>query len=212
MLELCYNLNMENRHIVSATGILKNMKYMNTQEIECRFLEIDKEALINKLLSLGAKDGGEEMLEEIIIYDSELKWRDEGKFVRIRRVGNKTKLSYKEHSSHTVDGTYEIEFGIDDYKKAELFFEKIGLKPTRHQQKLRHTLKLNSVTFDIDTWPKIPTYVEIEGESEEELKKAVALIGYNWKDAEFHNARWVIENKYNVPVGKLRWFTFDRYE
>jgi len=185
---------------------------MNTQEIECRFLEINKDALIKKLLELGAVDEGETMLEETIIYDPELKWRDEQRFVRLRKVGDTTKLTYKEHREHTVDGTYEIEFGIDDYKKAELLFEKIGLRPFRHQQKKRHTLKLNGVTFDIDTWPRIPTYVELEGESEQALKEAAASVGLDWKDAVFHNARWVIENTYKIPVGNLKWFTFDRYE
>lgn len=185
---------------------------MNTQEIECRFLEIDKDVLIKKLLSFGATDEGETMLEETIIYDPELKWREQGRFVRLRKIGDKTKLTYKEHREHTVDGTYEIEFGIDDFKKAELMFEKIGLLPYRHQQKKRHSLHLNGVTFDIDTWPRMPAYVELEGESEQALKKAAALLDLDWKDAEFHNASWVIENKYNIPVRTLRWFTFDKYE
>lgn len=185
---------------------------MNTKEIECRFLEIDKEALIKKLAQLGAHDEGEKMIEETVIYDPELKWRDEQRFVRLRKVGDKTKLTYKEHQKHTVDGTYELEFTIDDYEKAELFFEKIGLLPFRHQQKKRHTFQLNGVTVDIDTWPKIPTYVELEGESEEALKKVAQMIGLDWKDVDFHNARWIIENKYNIPVGTFRWFTFDRCE
>ncbi len=183
------------------------------REIECRFLEIDKEALIKKLIELGAKDEGEELIKETIIYDPEFKWRDtEQRFVRLRQVGDKTKLTYKEHQSHTADGTYEIEFEIEDYDKAELLFEKIGLVPSRHQQKKRHTFKLNGVTFDIDTWPRIPTYVELEGESEEALKKAAQAVGYDWKDADVHNARWVIENVYKIPVGKMSWFTFDRFE
>lgn len=185
---------------------------MNTEEIECRFLEINKDTLIKKLIKLGAHDEGEIMLEETIIYDPEGKWRDENRFVRLRKVGDKTKLTYKEHREHTVDGTYEIEFGIDDYKKAELLFEKIGLKPFRHQQKRRHTLTLNGVTFDFDTWPRIPTYVELEGESEQALKDAAKILDLDWKNAVFHNASWVIENVYKIPVRQLKWFTFDKFE
>ena len=185
---------------------------INTQEIECRFLEIDKDALVKKLLELGAHDEGEIMLEETIIYDPEGNWRNENRFVRLRKVGDKTKLTYKEHREHTVDGTFEIEFGIEDYNKAELLFEKIGLKPFRHQQKKRHTLQFNGVTFDIDTWPRIPTYVELEGASEQALKDAAKAVGFDWKDVIFNNASWVIENKYNIPVRQLKWFTFDKYE
>ena len=56
------------------------------REIEVRFLEIDKAALIARLKELGAHDHGEELLEEIIFYDKDLKWRDvENKRVRLRK-------------------------------------------------------------------------------------------------------------------------------
>lgn len=186
---------------------------MNTKEIECRFLEIDKEALVRKLLELGAEDEGEKLVEEIIIYDREFKWRDEDmRFLRLRKVGGQTTLTYKEHNAHTTDGTYEIEFAVGDYEKAKLLFEKIGLVPFRQQEKKRHTFRLDEVTFDIDTWPKIPTYVELEGESEEALKKAAETVGFDWNSVDTHNARWVIENVYKIPVGKMRLFTFERCE
>ncbi len=185
---------------------------MNTQEIECRFLEIDKVALIKKLREFGAEEKPEQMIEETVIYDKELKWRDEQKYVRLRKVGDKTKLTFKDQKIQTVDGTFEIEFEIEDYKKAELFFEKIGLLPFRHQQKLRHTFHLDNVTVDIDTWPMIPTYVELEGESEADLKLVAEKLELDWQKADFHNARWVIENIYNIPVGTFRFYTFDKCE
>jgi hypothetical protein len=55
---------------------------MKTQEIECRFLEIDKDKLIQKLLELGATDKGEFLLEEIIMYDPAEEWRKDNKFIR----------------------------------------------------------------------------------------------------------------------------------
>lgn len=185
---------------------------MNTTEVECRFLEIDKDDLIKKLKELGADDEGENLIEETVIYDKDLKWRDEHRFVRLRKVGNKTKLTYKDQKIQTVDGTFEIEFEIEDYAKAELLFEKIGLWPYRHQQKIRHAFKLGGVSVDIDTWPMIPTYVELEGESEEDLKKVAKLLELDWGKADFHNAKWVIENVYNIPVGTFRYYRFDKCE
>jgi len=185
---------------------------MSSREIECRFLEIDKEALVKKLHELGATDEGDLLLEETVVYDPELKWRDEQRFVRLRKSGDKAVMTYKEHQTHTVDGTLEIEFEIGDYQKAELLLEKIGLVPFRHQQKRRHTFHLDGVLVDIDTWPRIPTYVELEGESEQVLRNVAGKLGFNWEDADLHNARWVIENRYQIPVGTFRWFTFDRVE
>ncbi len=71
------------------------------KEIEVRFLEIDKEALIKKLHELGAKDLGEDLLSEIIIYDKEFTWRDGGKsLLRLRTRNNKTELTFKHRLPH----------------------------------------------------------------------------------------------------------------
>ena len=187
---------------------------MNTEEIECRFLEINPDALKEKLRALGAKDEGERLQESTIVYDPEFKWRDkEDKLVRLRRENGKTTLCYKEHLANTPDShNYELEMEVEDYEKIQLFFEKIGLIPFRHQEKKRHTFKLNNTVIDIDTWPKIPPYVEIEGRSEDEIRKMAELLGFDWKDAVFHSPRWVIENIYRIPIGHMRWFTFTKFE
>jgi adenylate cyclase class 2 len=185
---------------------------MMNLEIECRFLEIDKDALIKKLRELGARDFGEAMLEETIMYNAEGTWKDDNRIIRLRKKGHQVKLSYKEHRAHTIDGTHEIEFEVSDKSKAEALFTAIGFPAFRYQQKKRHTFEYGGVMFDIDTWPKIPTYVELEGKSEDELKKMAAIVGYQWKDAVFHDPAWVIENHYHIPVRKLKWFTFERIE
>ncbi len=176
-------------------------------------MEIDQEMLKKRLARLGAKDFGEDFLEEIIFYDKDLKWRDsEGKFVRLRKNARGAFLSYKHHQSEIADGVEEIEFEVGDLRKAEIFLERIGLVAYRHQQKKRHSFKLGDVTFDIDTWPKIPTYVELEGPSENDLKRVAEQVGFDWGKVVLENARTVIENHYHIPVGKMKWFTFKRFE
>ena len=183
------------------------------REIEVRFLEIDKKGLVKKLNLLGAKDLGEDLLEEIIFYDPAFKWRDtEGKMVRLRKTKTDIFLSYKHHSAATLHGTEEIEFKISDLTKGQEFLERLGLVSFRHQEKLRHTFKLKEVTLDIDTWPKVPTYVELEGLSEQAIKEAANLLGLKWESAVYESAKIVIEKHYNIPVGQMRWFTFKRFE
>jgi adenylate cyclase class 2 len=185
---------------------------VGTLEIECRFLEIDKKSLIDKLRVLGAHDKGERLLEEIIIYDPELTWSSHNKFIRLRNTGEQILLSYKEHNALTADGTYEIEFAVSDMDRAIVLFEKLGYRPHRRQQKLRHTFTHNDIVFDIDTWPKVPTYVEIEGTSEQALRDAAKLVGFEWKDVRFDNAGLILENVYKIPFRNLRWYTFDKME
>lgn len=182
------------------------------KEIEVRFLEINKEKLVKKLHEIGAVDKGEKMLEEIIIYDSKLEFPEKGHFVRLRKIGDKTKLTYKENRKQTINSAIEIELEVEDMEKAALIFEKVGLILFRRQQKKRHTFLIKDVVIDIDTWPRIPSYVELEGPSEDKLKEAAKLLGFDWNNAVFYDAKSIIEKNYNIPVGKMRWFTFDRFE
>lgn len=186
---------------------------MGYTEIEVRFLEINKESLIQKLTELGATDLGEKLLDERIIYDNELTWRDSvQKILRLRSVDGVTELAYKERKQLTADGMEEIEFGVSDIDAAEALLSRLGYSTFRYQQKKRHTFKLNEVIVDIDTWPKIPTYVELEGHSEDSLKWAAEQLGFDWSTAELRSPRTIIEDVYNIPVGNMKWFTFDRFE
>ena len=186
---------------------------MDYREIEVRFLEIDKEALMARLNKLGAADKGEDLLDEKIIYDKALTWRDDGgTFLRLRTQKGKTLLCYKHRTEQSATGTEEIEFEVSDPAAAEELLARVGYVTYRAQQKKRHTYVLDGVTIDIDTWPRIPTYVELEGTSEESLKEVAAKLGLEWDKVELRNPRMVIEEVYGVPVGQMTWFTFDRFE
>lgn len=192
-------------------------KYMNQEnynrEIEVRFLEINYKDLIKKLHELGAQDFDEDFLREIIFYDRDLKWMYEvKKFVRLRQTKKGVFMTFKHNEEHTATGTKEIEIEVSNINKAKEFLEEIGLVAFREQEKKRHTFKLGEVTIDIDTWPSIPTYVELEGPSEQSLKEAAANLGFDWKNVCLKVARFIIEEKYGIPVSKLRFFTFDKIE
>jgi adenylate cyclase class 2 len=186
---------------------------MEYREIEVRFLEIDKDALLAKLRELGAEDLGEDLLDEKIIYDDGLTWRDSpGTFMRLRTRNGKTALSYKHRTAQTVDGTEEIEFEVSDPSAAEALLNRLGYHMYRTQQKKRHTFKLGEVTVDIDTWPRVPTYVELEGFSESALREAAEKLNLDWETVELRNPRKVIEEVYGISVGTMTWFTFDKFE
>lgn len=182
------------------------------KEIEVRFFDVDKEQLVKKLHEVGAEDKGEDFLSEIIFYDQDGEWSDAGRYVRLRTRKGKTIMTYKHITHDAVDGANEVEFEVPDATIAEHFLTAVGLVAARYQEKRRHTFTLDGVTIDIDTWPRIPNYVELEGASEGELRKIAAKIGFDWNDAVFIDARKIIENVYHIPVGTMKWFTFDRFE
>lgn len=180
-------------------------------EFETRFLEIDKEALVEKLRELGAVDEGEITLDEEIFYDEKLDWMNKNKFVRLRKKGKKIMLTYKHNPKQEVDSAREIEFEVSDMDAAGQFLEALGLLKYRIVQKYRHTFKLGGVTFDIDTWPKIPAYVELEAESVEEIKAAAEKLGFDWEKRFDKDARYVFKH-YGYDFDNLRSVTFDKFQ
>jgi len=185
---------------------------MENREIEVKFLEIDKSALIDKLHALGATDLGEEIISEQIFYDKERKWIDEHKFVRIRKTSKGAFLTYKHTEDRTATGTLEIEFRITEPEKVKDFLEAINLPMFREQEKKRHKFKLGGVVVDIDSWPQIPTYVELEGPTENSIKNAAVKLEFDWNKGVFGTAAQVIEEVYKIPVRQLRYFTFSKIE
>lgn len=180
-------------------------------EIETRFLEINKDEFIKKLALLGATDNGEEKLEEIIFYDKDLSWKGKGKFVRLRKTKGKVKLTYKNNTHQTVDSAQEIELEVSDLEKCAELFNNIGLKAIRQIEKYRHTFNLGDVTIDIDTWPKIPTYIEVEGPSVESLKNICSQLGIDWEKRFDGDAREVFKH-YGYDIDEISVITFDEFK
>ena len=50
------------------------------------------------------------------------------------------------------------------------------------------------VDIDIDTWPKIPTYLEIEGASEEAVYHVLEVLGFDKGDATTMDVQKIYEH------------------
>ena len=177
------------------------------KEIETRFLDIDKNQLAQKLAALGAADKGEEKLEEIIFHAADMSWVGKRKFVRLRKKKDRTVLTYKENIGQTVDSAQEIELEVSDLEKCSEFLGKLGLKPMRQLEKYRHTFELDGVTIDIDSWPNIPPYVEIEGPSVESLRAVCEKLDMDWEKRFDGDAREVFR-KYGYDLDNITVITF----
>ena len=142
-------------------------------EIEERVLEIDKDKIIKKLEELGAKKAGE-WLQRRYTYDFVPK--REGEWIRLRTNGKETTITYKNVESREIDGTKELEIEVSNFDDANKMLEVLGYTHKNYQENKRIRYYLNDVEIDIDTWPMIPTYMELEGNSIEEIKKIEELL------------------------------------
>lgn len=188
-----------------------NTKVAPHTELEARFINVDIKKLKARLKRIGATDLGEDTLEEIVFFDKDLNWQASKKtMVRLRKTKKSIHLAYKHVENDSIDGTEEIEFDVSDMDKAEMFLERCGLVPYCYQHKKRHTYILGKAIIDIDTWPKVPPYVEIEGDTEEIIKQAAIDLGLDWEHALFDSPRNLLAKHYDIHMERLRVFTFER--
>ena len=142
-------------------------------EIEERILEIDKEKVINKLETLGATKVGEWFYRR---YTYDFTPKRESEWIRLRTNGEETTLTYKNVETREIDGTKELEIEVSNFEEANEFLEILGYKHKDYQENKRIRYMLNDVEIDIDTWPMIPTYMELEGPSIEKIKEVEELL------------------------------------
>ncbi len=174
-------------------------------EYEIRVLEIDKEQLVNKLKELGATFKGK-YEQKRYVYDIIPKC--DGKWLRLRTNGKETTLTYKSVEKNSIDGTKELEIKVDDFEKTNELLKTAGILPKGYQENNRTQYVLDGVEIDIDSWPLIPTYVEIEGKDEESVNKILKKLDLQDKQVTALDVQSVYEKIYNIDISKIEVLKF----
>lgn len=142
-------------------------------EYEVKVLEIDHNKMVEKLERLGAIKKID-ALQEGYIYDVIPK--NDHQWLRLRTNGEKNTLTLKSLQAKTIDGMKEIEIEVSDFYETHKLLENIGFHNKGFQQNKRVQYILDGVEIDLDHWPLIPEYMEIEGDSEESVDKMLELL------------------------------------
>jgi adenylate cyclase class 2 len=174
-------------------------------EHEAKVLEVDPEAVAAAILALGGVDHGG-TLQRRYVYDTCPPV--EGKWVRLRDAGAGATLAVKHIRHDGIDGTDEVEVEVGDFEAAADVLAAVGLTPNGYQENWRHSFTLGKVRLEIDSWPMIPPYLEIEADSPEDVTAAAKLLGYRPEELTSENttkiyAHYGIELK-SHPVVKFQ--------
>jgi adenylate cyclase class 2 len=156
-------------------------------EIEAKILNIDKDKLEKKLAEIGATKIEDVSFRSISFDFIGYPMDKEASWIRLRDDGKKVTLAYKKRLGTTAvhgkdSGMEEIEVVVSNYEDTAEILKKIGMIEKFSQEKKRTTWKKDAITFDIDTWPKLNPYLEIEAGSWEEVDKATIELGYKLED------------------------------
>ena len=107
------------------------------------------------------------------------------KWIRLRKTNKKTTIAIKHilaDNDTSIQQMLETEIEVEGMQKAKEFMQALGYSHKSYQEKMRKTYELEKYEIDIDTWPGIPTYMEIEGEDEEDLSYILNKLGYKIED------------------------------
>lgn len=167
-------------------------------EIEATFLEINKDELRAKLRAAGAKLVRPEILMRRVVFDI-----SKHAFARVRDEGDRIMLTYKNHHDNTLTGTEELNVEVSDYEQTIAILKACGLHAKSDEDSYRESWKLGNVEIDIDTWPWIPSYVEIEGETTSDVETAASKLGFDMKDAVIGSVDEVYKLYYDVTSADI---------
>ena len=175
------------------------------REVEVKILEVNVPELRKKLPSLGAKKifSGKVTSKPFDFPDGRLKKNNEP--LRVRQIGKTVEVVHKS-APEEVKGfkiRKETETTVADFDTMCKIFENIGLEQVCHSEKIRESYRLGNIRFDIDQYPKIPAYLEVEAEDEKEVEKGVKMLGFRM-DQTTASASKAILKKYGVHVNDLR--------
>ena len=113
------------------------------------------------------------------------------KWIRLRTTGNETTITIKKiinaDKEYQIDDVEELEIPIPNIDSGKELLQNLGYFPTNHQRKLRIAYDYANTEVVLDKWPKIPPYVEIEGQTKEDIIKAVKDLGYKEDDIKVMN-------------------------
>jgi adenylate cyclase, class 2 len=166
-------------------------------EYEAKFLSVDVAGLQAKLTALGAVRAFPRTLLTRKIFENDV--LEGGAWVRLRDEGTRSTLTLKRVTDPTtIDGTTEIETEVSDLHAMAEILSRLGLQQVRYQENYREEWRLGEVVFDFDTWPGLPTFVEIEGSDEVSVRQAAVALGLDYSRARFGS----VDEIYISEVGR----------
>lgn len=176
-------------------------------EVETKILNVDEAIIADKFASLGAKPILDTLYSVDWFRTVGSKEGDDKWFLRIRTdASNKTELTWKGNSQVLGDARRhpEINVSIANPAKLEKILEQIGLEKYAHQEKYRTSWILQEWRFDFDTYPEMPSYLEIEGKSEEHIQQAITLLDLNNHPKNAGGERVLIQENYGLDWYDMR--------
>lgn len=159
------------------------------EEREVKFLNIDPIEMESKLEKIGAEKIFDKIYRRKVFDFPDLSLHKDSSWLRLRDERDKVTLTFKHRigakgfdGKQNDKGMKEIETIVADFDKTAKILENIGLKEKFYEENRRIRYMKGKVEFDIDFWPMVKPFLEIEAGTWEEIDDAIKELGLNPED------------------------------
>ena len=157
-------------------------------EKEIKILEINKEAVVERLLELWAEKTFEGFVHDVYYDfpdDDVHKMEANNRLFRLRQKGEEHIYTIKRKrkkikKKEEINAKDEHETPITNIESFSKVLEKYWMERTREKKKHRVSYKLDGMEFDFDLYEWIPEFLEIEWPDGETIQNWVKKIGLDW--------------------------------
>lgn len=167
------------------------------EECEVKFLNIDVDEIISRVEALGGTKQFDRVFKRIVFDYPDLRLNDEkSAWVRLRDEGDRVTLSYKQRLD-VGDGTsndrsmLEHEVVVSDFEETANILRSIGLLDKFYEENRRVQYKIGDVELDIDYWPKLKPYLEIEAPTWRQVDDMIDKLGLDPKEKKIYSTHQI---------------------
>lgn len=143
-------------------------------EYEAKVLDVDPAALTSRIEERGGRRTGGGLMRRYV-YD--IVPGDRTRWVRLRESGGRATLTVKVIEHDGIDGTHEVETDVGDFEATHELLALMGVRHKSYQENWRTSFELAAARLEIDEWPLIPPYLEIEADSRTDVVRVAGLLG-----------------------------------
>ncbi|MDP2630719.1 MAG: class IV adenylate cyclase [Candidatus Uhrbacteria bacterium] len=164
------------------------------QEIEIKILNIDAKKLSMNIKNLGGKKILEPTLLSELYFESPIRNPRYSSF-RLRSEGKQTLLTLKmkkDDPHFEIRDEYQVE--VQSFEMTKQILELAGFKVFRQREKIRESYMVETVRVEIDTYPHMKPYAEIEAASKKDALKFLKQIGFELEYASKKTATEIIRD------------------
>ena len=201
-------------------GVLNEIDNLTTGEEQ---REIKRTASTRYLVDLLNRTNNEDLLDRFsnksIVEIIKKYGINPNKWVRVRETNGRTTITIKhilnpelqKDSKEEIQRVMETEMEVPSIEEVNSILEQLGFSFRNYQEKNRATYSVDGVEVDIDSWPMIPSYVEIENDSNELIQSTIEKLGLQEHEIVSCNTADVYK-KYGIDLYAFRELRFVQRE